>query len=165
MMTSNVETIIQAVSPLFGSGAFAAGAAGAADEVVAAGAAVAVTAAAGAATAGLAASAGFASAAGAVAAGVAAGVCATAKWLAPNDKAAHSAPIKKRNFMFNNPRLKCIRAGFTGADTNDLFNFKYKNFAVTDFAGVGGFFDGFDYSFDELGFYRPKPLTSVTVMP
>ncbi len=74
--------------------------------------------------------------------------------LAPSANEAQSAPTNRRNFMFMIPRLKRVRTGFTGANTNDLFDFKNEDLAVADFAGVGGFLDGLDHTLDEFGFHR-----------
>ena len=160
-ITSRVETIIQVVSPLFGTGAGGA-------EAAAAGAGAAVTAA-GAVDADAVAgaddateaptTAGPASGSLAVAedaAGSAAGTCAST---AAPVAIRPSPSTREANRFFISVvllwrvlevcrafALQRFLAGFTRTDAHDLFKVVNKNLAVTDFAGAGGAFDGLDHA-------------------
>src|SRR5688572_16702148 len=132
MMTSSVATIIQAVSPLFATGAGAA----AAD----------------------AASAGAAAAAGAVAAAVeaagaeAAASCASdapAKPRAARPRAREAISflmVVVSSMLGGSER---VLAGLAGADADDLLEGGHEDLAVTDLAGASGGFDRFDHTLDD----------------
>ena len=155
-ITRTVATIIQAVSPLLGTGGGAA--------VSAAGASGAASALATAASAGLASSAGAAAAAGVVAvvdAVAGALSCATAGKSAPRPRTAASSSVEKVRFMSRNPlvfwsrnegneRSKRVLTGFTGSNSNDLFQIEDKNLAVADLPGPSGGLDGLDDTLDQV---------------
>lgn len=147
-----VDSIIQPVSPLLGTGA-----AGAAAEATAAGAAT--TAAAGAdAGADAAASAGLTSEA-AVAAGVASGVGACActsaallSKLSPSTREANSffMSVFSCVWRLGFEALQRFLAGFASANAHNLFEVVDKNLAVADLAGTGSAFDGLDDTFHQV---------------
>lgn len=125
-----METVIQAVSPLLGTGVGAAASAAAGAAAGAAGAAAV-----------------------AVAAGLAAGVAESA-WAAvvPRNIPTLSSNVNKTFFMFRSfstvveilgvKWLQSFLTVFTGTDANNLLEVGHKNFAVTDFLGSSGLFNG-----------------------
>src|SRR5512145_2377004 len=116
--------IIQAVSPLFGTGA-GAGAASAA--------------------AGAASAAGTAS----VAAGSSAGLsCARIGALSANDP--HRAININSFFMWSPLGLQRFGADFAGADADRLLERKHEDLAVADLAGVGRFLDRLDHLLQQV---------------
>src|SRR5665213_2646492 len=137
--TSAVDVRSHAVSPLLILSAVTS-----CGDVGAAGAAAGAATAAGAAAAGAVAS-------GAAAAGVASGVAALscAKPGSTTHSAAAIASIANSCFIEALPS-KRVRAGLAGADAHDLQQVEYEHLAVTDLAGVGGFFDRFDHAVDEI---------------
>ena len=140
-MTRMVDTIIQPVSPLLGTGAGGADAAAAGAATAAAGAGATTTAAGAAASAGLAAS-DAAGAAEVTGAGVWAKVAVPpATRLNPNTREANSFFISV--FLLWSAfsickafALQSFLAGFTSADTHDLLKVVDKHLAVTDLAGT-----------------------------
>src|SRR5688572_13976681 len=130
MMTSAVAVSSQATSPLFGTGAGAA---------VAAGAPAAAGAEAGAAVA----------AVGAVAAGVvAAGALSCAATAADRPSAAHiENSISNRFIAFPSQRF---RAGLAGADAYDLQKIEDEDLSVTDLPRVRGLLDRLDDAIDQV---------------
>src|SRR5690606_11539571 len=151
MMTSSVETLIHATSPLFGTGGAAASS---------------FFSSAGAAAVGAAAAAGCASAAGAACASSTAPVVSAADGDAgsdgvasaasgTSDSARHSATVRVRDFMDSSPwcgsgRLQRLVAGFAGADAHDLFEVVDEDLAVADLAGARRGFDRLDRALDEV---------------
>jgi hypothetical protein len=172
-MTSAAQTMTQALSPLLGTGAGAAAsaAAGAAAAGAAAGAAVSAAGAAAVATAGV----------------------GSAAFLRPRRRAEGDGADQREQceYAFHGLSLQGIGAGFAGPDADDLFEIENEDLAVADLAGTCRLLDGFDDLIDlvaldggldlhfrqkvddilgapvQLGmpFCRPKPFTSVTVMP
>ena len=136
--TKAVATIIQAVSPLFGTGAgAAAGSAALAGSV----AAVAATAGAAAGASTLAGSAG------------AAALCARAP---VKLNARQAAANKEARYFFMGFLIssESILTGFTGADTDNLLQVINEDLAVTNLAGTGSSFYGFNRTIDQRIVYR-----------
>src|SRR5688500_4459035 len=129
-MTSAVDTIIQAVSPLSTLGLAASALAGSA--------------------AGLA-----ASAAAAGRSGVAAGLsCASAAPVNTTQTTMASHAIS----FFIAFSLKGGHIGFAGADADDLLQVENENLAVADLAGIGRALDGLDGLLEQLGLHRGLDL-------
>jgi hypothetical protein len=81
--------------------------------------------------------------AGAVAVALAAGAAlSSAQAGAPKATAPSKASIAKTRFMICS--LQGIDTGFTGTDANNFFEVEDEDLAVTDLAGAGGSFDGFN---------------------
>src|SRR6478609_6396608 len=152
-ITSSVATVIQAVSPLLGTGAGAAAGAEAAAAAIGAAAAAGAGAAAGVAAA-------LAVAAGALA-GVA-GDCAIASVL-PISR-PRPRPREVRSFFMSKSLsamcwvLEGFLAGLTGPDAHDLLQVVDEDLPVADLAGAGCAFDGFDDAVHQIVGHRRLDL-------
>jgi hypothetical protein len=129
-----VETIIQEVSPLFGTGA---GAATGAASAAAAGAA-----------------AGAAASAGADAAATGASAAGAAVWAKAKVPAVNKPRPKARDtssfFIFGlSFCLQRFFAGFAGTNTHNLFDVIDKNLAIADFSGARCTFNGFNHTLNQ----------------
>src|SRR5680860_41710 len=51
---------------------------------------------------------------------------------------------RSSTWIFQGVFLKCVRAGFTGANADGLFDMADENLAVADLVGLGGLDDGLD---------------------
>src|SRR5487761_2190404 len=124
MITSNVATIIQEVSPLFGTSATA----GAAATAEAASVETAAGAATGAATV-------------SVAAGDDAASSAKVGAVRPHNMAGRVGVAMS---FFISISLKRFRAGFAGTNADHLFKFLHEDFTVADLAGLRSLFNRFE---------------------
>src|SRR4029079_18981303 len=96
-----------------------------------------------------------ASAAGAVA--VSAAFASSAK--AGTDSA--TVPHKARSiriFLIMTFSLKRLRAGFAGADADNLFQVEHEDLAVADLPGIGGLLDSLDHLIQQFGLDRSLDL-------
>src|SRR5512134_695351 len=147
MMTSAVQTSIQATSPLLGVGA------GAAAAFFSSTFTVSVTVPALASTLIVSVTVVVVVAAGLFGVDVSTPACASAVPAAPNVTAPRNA-ASAISFFIGCAPLERFRAGLAGADAHDLFELEHEDLAVADLAGVGRLLDRLDHLLEHLALDR-----------